>query len=189
MGEHEHDLRTDELPAHSQGFNEPKVDLADSMMSALREQYETLAKSNTVDLPIPGYNGMLWARYHLLDVQNDMKKIGRRIRKQFKEVEDQIFYVNLDAMILACEGLYYDRDGEKLSLAEGLADGNDEPVKYDQRLATFLGWPLEEVASARDVVKRLFKNESAIIEHGRQLNDWMRDTTKDVNDDFLGGLT
>jgi len=163
-----------------------------SIMDSLRQQHRELADVQELYLSIPGYHGQLYAKYRLLDVRHDLRAIGQRAQKQFPgNIQDQIFYSNVDAMIQGCEGLFYQTDeGEYKSIAEALDPDATEPITYsDARLIEFFAWDATEVTSARAATQRLFNNDAALLDHARMLSNWMRDTSKDVNEDFLESLT
>jgi hypothetical protein len=159
-----------------------------SMMDRLREQHRKLAEQHTTELEIPGYSGELVARYRILDVQNELKKITLRVNREFKDMAEQALYSTIDALILACEGLFY-YDGSKLRPLSESFGPSTPPVKYDHRLVEFLALELGEEASARDVVFAAFGgNEPAIITHGQILSRWMSGMAEGVMSSFMEGM-
>jgi hypothetical protein len=160
-----------------------------SMMDSLRRKHQELTEGVTIDIPIPGYNGALVARYRVLDVKEELGKINAKVRHEFRSLGEIALYATIDVLIAACEGMYYN-DGDKLRpLSESF--GDDVPVRYDDRLAEFLALDLSEASGsyARETVRQTFgENEPALIEHGRQLNVWMTDTSRSATGDFLAQI-
>lgn len=164
-----------------------------SMMDALRARYDKIGQDTTINLDLPGYGGLLVARYHALDVQNDINRIGSRVQREFNTPAEQGLYGSIDTMVAACDGLYIRRDMSKPDQLESV--GNDpifeeagNPiVKFDHHLAKFMGF--DETSSARDLVLELFQHmETMILVHGQDLSRWMADVTKRTQDQFVGGL-
>jgi hypothetical protein len=164
-----------------------------SMMAALRAKHDQIARSTTIDLDLPGYGGLLVVRYHALDVQNDINKIGTRVSKEFNTPAEQGLYGSIDTMIAACDGLYVRRDMSNPDQLESIgddpifADVGNPVVKFDHNLAKFMGF--EGIAGARDVVLAMFDNtETMILVHGQDLSRWMADVTKRTQATFAGNL-
>lgn len=172
---------TDVVPeAEQDGFSP-----AASLFDGLRQQYKELAEKKSTQLAIPGYSGKLIAQYRLIDVTSELKKITARIRAQYQAFEDQALYSTIDIMILSCEGLsYLDDDGVLRPLSDAFGPG-EPPVKFDDRLATFLGFDSD---NARDTVLNVFAhNQVAIIAHGQQLQRWMTTLGEQVSQEFSAG--
>lgn len=158
-----------------------------SVMESLRAKHRELVNSKTLDLPIPGYEGELVARYRLLSMK-ELERIGNRVQKQVKGQGDRVLLASLDSIIVACDGLYYNRDGKLVSLSESI--GKDEPpIKYDDRLIDFLGLTLDEgdsMGPARKTVLAVFGgNDIAVLDHSRAIGQWSADTSRDVSEAFL----
>jgi hypothetical protein len=181
MGETEHDLpveAADEGPASSPAGS--------SMMDQLRRKHKELADAKTIDMSIPGYDGALVARYRLLDMKKELGPIQTKVQHEFKTLPEVMLYTSIDSLIVACEGFFYFDGVDKRPLEEGIGDGLG-PVKYDERLATFLGIQTE---SARNTVLQVFGgNEIAITEHYRKIAMWMQGDSRGVMDEFVGGLS
>lgn len=164
-----------------------------SMMDALRSKYVALGKATTIDLDLPGYEGVLIARYHVLDVQNDINKIAVRVQQEFKSPMEQGLFGSIDTMIAACDGLYSKKEEELVALGDDpfFAHLDNPPVKFDHNLVDYMGWEdfNKEKLGARDVVLRLFQNvEPMLLKHGQVLSVWMTDVTRKTQSAFVGGL-
>ncbi len=162
---------------------------AASLMDSIRAKHQGIVDSKETTIPLPGYDGLLVAKYRLLNVKGELGAIGRKVEKAYKTVAEQGLYGTIDTMIMACiEILTTKEDGTLVPLSEFF--GEDVPIRYDARLADFVGL-LQDVENktARQVVFAVFgDNEPMILEHGRKLSGWMRDTTRDVDDDFLAAM-
>lgn len=180
MQDDDHVIEPEALPA---GEHENGRD--NSMMGELRRRHAELAEAKTLDLPVPGYNDTLVARYRVLDIKGELDHLQAKVAHEFRSIGEQGVYGTIDALIMACEGMYYNNGSELKPLSEGI--GPDEPpVLYDDRLADFLGF---EAQSARETVLETFgRNEPALIEHGRQLSVWMQNTSRTVMEGFLATL-
>jgi hypothetical protein len=184
MSENEHKV--------GEGLDQPtEVIQPNSVMESLRAKHRELRESKTLDLPIPGYDGDLVARYRLLTMK-ELENIGNRVQKQVKNQGDRVLRASLDAIIVACEGMYYNRDGRLVPLSESIS--KDEPmIKYDDRLIEFLALELREddpleptLGPARKTVLAVFgENDIAILDHSRAIGQWSSDTSRDVTEAFL----
>lgn len=153
-----------------------------SLAARLKEQHEQLQQERHLDLPIPGYNGDLVARYKPLD-WDFFKKIGVRTEKSKNPRKE--LYAQADTLIESCEEIFaVDDKGVLVSLYKVMDISGDEPVRYDERLAEAFGL---KVGTARDSVFGLFNNDIAITNHHNEVAEWMQDTSGDSDGDFSGG--
>jgi hypothetical protein len=161
------------------------------MMDQLRKQHQDIRDGHaTTKLQVPGYSGKLVAEYRVLDIRNELDKITVKVRQQYSKMGEIALFTTLDVLVVACVGLYYN-NGEKLRPISESIGPNEPPICYDDRLAEFLALDLSEAEGsfARETVYQAFgKNEQAIIDHGRLLNAWMSDTSREVMGDFLNTL-
>lgn len=158
-----------------------------SMMEALREKHAELHRKRTIFLELPGYGNLLIAEYRVLDVSKEINRISRKVAQEFSDQMEQALYGSIDAMIAACVQLHTTRGEERVPLSQ--AFGPDAPpVRFDKRLAEFMGWD-PPPDSAREVVLRLFDDiEPMILDHGQLISRWMSNVTRQVNDTFAGNL-
>jgi hypothetical protein len=164
----------------------PAVDPSgSSMMAALRARYAEIGESKTTDIDLPGYDGLLVARYRVLDVAHEINAIGRLVQRQYKGDAERVLYSTLDIMAKACIGIFTRRDGELWPLSASISP-DEPPICYDDRLADFMG--MNGVTSAREVILGLFQGiETMVMSHGQVLSIWMTDTTREVTTEFAGG--
>lgn len=178
----EHDLpdETDETDAignsdetrHLLSGDQPSI--LDQLVAARQET----AENQTVDIELPGYKGMLVARYGLLD-NSELAKIAKRVRKQYKKQEEQVLAISCDILISACEGFYHRNEAGELQTIT--KDG--EVLSY-HNAGDFLQF---ETTSARNSVIQVFAgNELAVVDQQVRLARWMRNTGVDVDTDLLG---
>jgi hypothetical protein len=154
-----------------------------SLMEKLRSKHAEIASKKTIDIPLPGYDDMLITRYRVLDVRNDINRISQRVQKERGSQLSQALSAAMDSMIASCVEIFTTRDGQLVPLSESF--GPDHPaVRYDESLAEFMDFKID---SARDLILQLFGgNEPMIMDHAQMLSRWMSDTTREVNDEFLG---
>jgi hypothetical protein len=149
-----------------------------SILDQLVAAREEAVDNQTVDLELPGYKGLLWARYGLLD-NSQLGKIAKRVRRQYKKAEEQVLAMSCDILIASCEGFYHrTENGELQSITK------DGDVLNYHNAGDFLKF---EVGSARQSVIAVFAgNEIAVIDQQVRLARWMRNTGIEVDSDLLG---
>lgn len=162
------------------------INLAPSIRDVLVAKREHNAAHRTTDLDIPGYEGKLFCRYKLLDSKR-LNNIGDRVMKTMRENDERALAGALDTLIAACEEFYVRYEGKEFPLREVI--GQEEPVRYDSALATFLKFDgeLPETPTARSVALALFlNNEIAIAAHNHALSRWMMGNEAEIDEEFLG---
>lgn len=156
------DLNLEEIPpAPGEVVHQLTDDQAsDPLIERLRVRYEQVLQDKTADFDIPGFGGLLVARYRKLSGE-DMKVIAAD-----PDVDGLVAYnvaVLVDAIV---EVFGRDTDGELRPLSP------DHPVRYDAELAAILG--IEGTASCSEVLIKLFDgHDLAILSHGDTVNTWM----------------
>lgn len=174
LGEPEPDLGYDPEPVKewAQG----------SIMDSLRRQRDDQAAGLTCFINIPGYKGMLKAEYRVLPAA-EMRNIGKSIQRQFKDDTERQIMAIIDTLIRANEGIYYVEEDESLTPID--PDKSGVTCTYaDPRLADALNI---DHSSSRDILQGVFMHrDPAIIAHGMKLSRWYEDTSKEVDEDFLG---
>lgn len=158
---------------------------SESLFDNLREKRTELGKNQTIILPIPGYDNdppVLMAKYRLM-TGKELEDIAQRVSRQTKDRSQRQILAAVDTFINCCEGIYVDlEDGEG---PKPLSNLQDQPIRgYNQDLADTLQFPAE---NARQVVFGIFAdNDIAIMQHNVRLGLWMSNTSRKVDDDFLG---
>lgn len=169
------------LLAHEDPQEDPVDETAGSALSIMdqvREQREELKEEeHHLDLDIPGYNGLLVARYIPVRFQV-IEKLAKAAQKDRSGVSKNVL-ASTDTLIEACQEIFLRVDGE----LQPIPTGSGVPVTFEKRLAEALGF---EATTAREVVAGVFANEFGVIDHNVRYSKWLRDVTKEVDDDFLG---
>lgn len=174
---------TDEL-GPIEAPEEPASEPPRSRLDALKARRAELGEERHLDLDVPGYGGDLVARYRVPPA-GELDRVAKRISK-LPEGE-RLLAATISQVILACDSMWIRVNGELEPL-----DPNDTlPVRYDHRLAEALGIEITAKTTAAEVVKSVFVsgtglNVAALSAHASQLGEWMIDTSRDVDEDFLG---
>jgi hypothetical protein len=190
--------RASTLPGHLEGEGEvlpSEVDRGDeledsildqiarptSIVETLRAQREELRGDHTVDMPIPGYQGLLIARYGVVTMKR-AQEMGKIIQKVDKD--DRSMVGAVDTLIEACRGIYVKVTGEDgKEVVQPIDPAWSQPTLFDQHLADLLAFSAE---NARECVAQVFPTEQAILKHSILLSRWMQDVTIDLSEELLG---
>lgn len=150
-----------------------------SILGSLREARAKLGTdADPLYLEVPGYDGQLIIRYKWIPFR-DLTRTSQQLSK-ISEPTQQAVAAAADTVVLTCEEVYVNVDGQRLPLS---TDGT--PVTFgDPRLAYALGF--ETQASARDNAIRVFKNEYALLQQAAEVTEWLKDTTQKVDAAFVG---
>lgn len=156
-----------------------------SLMDQVRKQLEETRVAELF-LDLPGYNGLVVARYGLVDGK-ELNKRGRRVWNETKDETERILLASMDTILAACTGIFLRPDqGEHNKLWPLDPHKRGEPAVFDADLAEWLGLTIEG-NRARDVLYATFaENESAIVVHCARINRWLNDPSKGV-EQILGG--
>lgn len=135
-----------------------------SLKDRLAARREELRRDRVIDLPVPGYESDLVARYAPLDY-HVLRRIGIRSENEPDEIQGEI-NVAADVLVNACVGLF-----EKT--ADGLV-----PTGYrwsTSAAVELFGIPQHEVgSSARDAILKIFPSDTLLVyqyaEYSRQQN-------------------
>lgn len=169
-----------EDPIQGPGEEEPTEASPTTAFGALRKRREDIGSEKHHDLPIPGYQGELVARYKLLDFKV-MRQIMKRMEKNRAAGDSRELLAQCDILIAACVEIFtVDKKGELMPLDP---NSPDNPIKYDKRLSDGLGF---EASNGRQVVLGVFKNDIALTAHHGELVMWMQGMSDEADEDFLG---
>lgn len=161
---------------------------AASILEEARRVREQLVQERTKKFDLPGaYAGKFVVEYKMLSLTGDIKIIGDRVNRETKKVEERVLNAAIDSIIAACVEIYWN-DGDKLiplrDVVEREEDEADAPVRYDDRLARFMGL---QVSGARDLVFQFFGgNDVMIYGHSQELGEWMRGSRGALDGEYLG---
>jgi hypothetical protein len=157
---------------------------ASSLLEGLRQRRSELSETKEVLIPLPGYDReppILMAKYRLLE-GHEIDAIGRKVVRETKDRWDRQIIAAVDTFINACEGMYISMGNGKEP--EPLTMNGDPVAGYNQDLARALKFDAD---TAREVVMGVFAgNDVAIMQHNVRLSLWMGDTTRRIDEDFLG---
>lgn len=157
----------------------------ESIQQRLQRARQDIAENRTYDIDIPGYDGNLYGRYKLLDGPA-LNRIAQNVTKTIKDKAERGMAASIDTLVTACVEMRVRDGGRDLSLAEVI--GEEEPVRYDMRLAEFLDFhtDLGEHPSARSVLRATFVgNDVAIGAHNQRLSRWMMGNGVSVDEELL----
>jgi hypothetical protein len=168
-----------------------------SILDRLRARREEVKEQRILDLAIPGYEDELMARYKPVPFkvfEDDEKK-----RKKSRGKDPALLSAAIDQIMACCEMILVKDPGNPACVLDNDGDVTEyrpidveaaemgAPVKWEQRFADLINIPQDETRGiAKLVVLRTFCNDAALIYHASRLGIWLRDTTKEVDDDLLG---
>jgi hypothetical protein len=135
-----------------------------SGIDALKKRREGNLKNRTEEFDVPGYDGMLVAKYRILTF-DEARAIGDR-NKRGQSSPRFVLNAMVDTLVEACEELMYRRPDGKLVPLDA-----EKPVRYDNRLSEWLDLGAD---NARQIVFALFSNDVAIMGHHEKVSEWMQ---------------
>lgn len=157
---------------------EVEIGGATSPIEYLRRRRKEIGEDRTLDLDIPGYEGILVCRYQRLD-WDELKKITDKASKSKNPRRELI--AHCDVLIKACQQFMIRKDGQLEPINNAYPEVGEEPVRYDQRLAAIFDISLSAGQGARTVVLALFNNDVAVTAHQGELVEWL--STSNAEDD------
>lgn len=166
-----------ELEASSQLESNGKVEHP-NLLDELRERRAEIGSDRTMDLEVPGYDGLLVVRYRRLE-WDEISKIATKTEKS--KNPRRILLHQVDVLIAACEQVLIVHEGSLKPINEAFPELGDEPVRYDVPLANALGF---QAGSAREVVLGLFKLELAVVGHHTDLLEFFGTSSAEADRDF-----
>lgn len=153
-----------------------------TVLDVLKEKRERISEDDTVRKDVPGYGGFLVVEYKLLpyDLVSKLVNKAAKAKNPLHELAAQT-----DIIVQACKEFYVNPEDSDELQPLNTADSSfgDEPVVYDQRLATAAGLK-GNLDSARKIAQALFNNDVALVSHSNEVIQWMRDTEKEGDADF-----
>lgn len=160
-----------------------------SLKDRLAQRREDILANRFKDIDLPGYDGMVYGRYRLLDgtkLNNIAENVIRTIKQEQKA--ERGLAAAIDTLAAALIEVRVRDDGRDMSLAEHLGEDEGAVVRFDVKLADFMGFKdqLSETPRVRDIVKEVFlNNEVAIMAHNQQLSRWMMTNGVDVETELM----
>jgi hypothetical protein len=156
-----------------------------SIVGRLRAKRRAASEKQTIDLPIPGYDGELVVRYRLLDPLVEGKELGDRIAGEFRGPSldaERGYYLAVDTLIAACVAIFAKVNGDLVPIA---GEGTITSFEDTDALADLLAFdPLD---TARKTVEAVFVgNKVAINGQSVHLNVWMLDPSRELDRGLFG---
>ncbi len=149
-----------------------------SVRDRIRARRDELAQEVTLDLLVPGYGGELGVRYRGIP-DTEMEKFASHASKTKAGIR-----AGCDLIAKSCEAVLVRpvEDGE----LEVLEDEKGEPIRFDERLAEYLGL---DSRSVRDTVIQTFAvggQTLAHMEHAVAIQNWMSGKLDEIDPGLLG---
>jgi hypothetical protein len=159
-----------------------ELNILPSVLGELRTARQKIGSgADPIDIPIPGYEGKLLARFKWVPVTElsataaSLRKIKDPTRQQIALAADALVATNDEFFVV----LNTDAPLEPMTY-QGV------PVSFSngEGLSVALGFPAPR--SARDCVMAVFNNEYAMIDTAQRVMTWLEDTSREVDEAFLG---
>lgn len=151
-----------------------------SLREKVQARHAALQAARTTAFDVPGYEGVLRARYRVLSWK-EIGRIGERILK-IKDIDDATreLYQAADTLILASEAVY----DPELDKARKDGDPPPEGLKWCQQLAHDLGFP--DPQTPRQAVFAIFARETQIMTHYQTVMNWQDGENVEVDEELSG---
>lgn len=162
-----------------------------SLFGQLRDQRQKLGKNRKpLVLEIPGYDGMLAARYKMVDWET-AKNIGEKTLKSKHPRKELLAQCSL--ILFACdEILMKDVDGDgklkpfrDLTLPEAVTpEIGEEGVDWNSDVLDLVFGLDPKPNTSRERVLRIFNNDLAVAAHHQELTEWLQGDTVEDDEAF-----
>ena len=151
-----------------------------SVLAQIRKRREELKRDRHVDLDVPGFDGLLVARYQPLAYRK-LREIIQRAEKQHRsDPAMEELAGAADVLNNACVGVFVRENGELTPVTY-----KGEPVlRFDRDCAGALG--LDEEQTARDVLFDVFPDEFSVIRQYAAFSEWQARTEPEANEELVG---
>lgn len=163
--------------------NKPHIGQDTSIVDMLKQEYQEVANTKDVYIPIPGYKKTgLAAKYHLPEHGKVVSQIADKVMRDERDQYTRNLLIGMDLMINLCDGLYVNPSYDKVDGYVMLdPDESGYAVDFgDPRLAEIVQAGAD--VGTRGVLRKLFGgNDTAIIAHAEKLNRWLADTKADLS--------
>jgi hypothetical protein len=172
----------------TQEQSEEGVTERDDLLAKLRGLHKEAKAEHHLDLPIPGYQNLVWARFRPYEVAKSESKI-----KEFQKIKNSplLLKAACDTLIDGCEQIMLlpekfggdiGPDGENLIPI----DAEAVPlIRFDSRLEELFN--IENPSrNARGVVTGLFPTEQSVLAMHVRVSQWMEDVTIESDETLLG---
>ena len=158
-----------------------------SLKERMAQRREEILKNRFYDQDLPGYDGMVYGRYRLLDGEK-LNQIAENVIRTIKAEQkaERGLAAAIDTLSASLIEIRVRDEGRDTSLAEHL--GEDSPVRFDKKLAEFMDFSdsLGDTPRVRDIVREVFlNNEVALMAHNQRLSRWMMSNGVDIQSELM----
>lgn len=137
-------------------------------------------KRDPLYLEVPGYEDLgLEVEYHFVTPER-LGRNGHKLAKITNQVVQNIA-ASKATLVECCEQFHISINGERIPLST-----SGVPAKYDRQLVDELGGDPRSIKSAADAVSWLFENDYAIVQHAKEVNDWLAQSNVDTKNEGAG---
>lgn len=170
-------------PVQGNGAGDEKA----TLLATLAVKREEAKADHWLDLPIPGYDNLMYARFRPFPVEKTERKMAEFQKLAGKQ--PLLLKSACDTLIDACEQVMLlpaRFDGDIGDQGQNLIPIDDDampPIAFDERLAHALNFKAD---TARQVVLGLFATEQAVIAMNIMVSRWMQDVTRKTDEALLG---
>lgn len=153
--------------------------MTDSLRDKVQARRAELQADTSTTLDVPGYEGILRARYRALSLK-EINQIAERVGKM-KDLDatTRELYVYADSLVLACEAVY-DAD-----LDRSRKEGDPPPAgkKWGTALAHDLGF---EAANPRQAVFAIIARDTQVWAQYQTVLAWMDGENARIDEELAG---
>jgi hypothetical protein len=167
---------------------EEPVSERNNLLQKVRQLREESQGDHWLDLPFPGMEDLVWARFRPFPIEKTERKAAEFQRAIGKQ--PILLKAACDQLIDACDQIMLLPErfmGEIGEEGENLIPIDEEatpPIRFDTRLAEVFGF--QPGPTARSIVIAMFPTEQAVIKMAQMVGEWMQDVTKSVQEAVLG---
>lgn len=179
-------------PGANEG-SEDEVDAAaspgrvQSVRDRLKQRRENIGSQTEITMDIPGYDGELVGEFKRMrwEAMADVADRAEKSKAKRGRLNGQA-----DVIATACAQLIFREElpgGETKDtpLHEMFPDEfGDAPVRFDPRLAEWLGLEIDGTPTARKVVFAMFNNDLAVTAMHNELGEWMQSSKSEEDEAF-----
>ncbi len=130
----------------------------DDLLATLRAKRRAIVSAKHVTLEIPGFDGLLWARYNRIPWE-DVKRIADKAAKSRAPRKELM--AHCDVLIEAVDCILIRKDDDLEPINNAYPEFGEEPVRFDNRLAAALGFQPQD--TARKTVLAAFSNNGLAV--------------------------
>lgn len=158
----------------------PQLNVSPTLLDLLRASRARVgAGAKPITLAVPGYDELLWARYRWVPPET-LGATASSIQA-IKDPTEQSLALVADALVATnCEILV--RDSGKLESLQH----EGAPVTFTNGAGLAVALEQSAPRSARECVLAVFGNQYAIVSQAQTVMEWLEDTSKKVDGNYLG---